>query len=536
MSFLDGTTVTKPAGSPSGGFLDSAHMLPHASMFVAAQQDAAQSEQDSKKANSFGTIAMETLKGMNPATEQARNAAANNPVSKFVSNTAKNTWAIYQATPYKLIDDIKGGASDIQQGGVSDIYGIPIYSKDKGKIKVAFRTMGDVANSIFAPLSAAIGSVLEQSGGQKLQDQTGQTIADKSGITDMPAFQRFATQHPNFGEDFTRLLTLFMSKADSGAEINPKEMLGEIHKTATGLVEKATKSPEVVRQLQMKSEGAPETKIPIQTPKTKQADYAKSQGYEQYTPADQLPVIDAGKLPNDALPVIQAGESIRITKNSKGDFVYEAIKDPVQSAPVEPVKPAPVRTIDEQPTPTKPVDYTKETNGQGQPVSKTVSDLANKIGVDSQDLPTYAQMDLAKIASEVETMYKNDQQRAIRIAMGDEPAPTGSYPENYFTGVRELALKNGDFETLRQLTNTKIAAVAAQRLRALGGQDITGYDPVKAMQEIKSVREKKVSSTSRKSIDALKSEAEQQITSEIRKQAPSKQTWKDFVEQIKCGY
>lgn len=124
-----------------------------------------------------------------------------NIITDYFGNVGK----IYKKTPGKLIEDIKSGAQDIEKGDVI-----------KGVAKSGVRTAADAANSIFAPISVLIGTILEKTGGQVLIDDLGKTIADKSGITDLPAFQKFAMEHPNAGEDFNRLLMLILSKGEKG--------------------------------------------------------------------------------------------------------------------------------------------------------------------------------------------------------------------------------------------------------------------------------------------------------------------------------
>lgn len=70
------------------------------------------------------------------------------------------------------------------------------------------RSAGDVVIGVYAPISAAISSLLKLGGADKLINDTGQVIADRSGITDIPAFQQFAMSHPEAGTDFERLLNL----------------------------------------------------------------------------------------------------------------------------------------------------------------------------------------------------------------------------------------------------------------------------------------------------------------------------------------
>lgn len=84
------------------------------------------------------------------------------------------------------------------------------------------------------------------------------------------------------------------------------------------------------------------------TPAEVHADYAKSQGYEPYTPHESLPTIDAGPSARETLPTIQA-EPKPSTK--LGDLTIEPIKEPIKQ-PVQ--APAPE-------APTAPTEIPQET-------------------------------------------------------------------------------------------------------------------------------------------------------------------------------
>ena len=82
-------------------------------------------------------------------------------------------------------------------------------------------------------MSEIIGTGLKLTGVQKLINKAGEVIADESGITDLPAFQKFAMEHPEAEKDFGRILTLGMMALTKGGredlqkEIRPIETLKE---------------------------------------------------------------------------------------------------------------------------------------------------------------------------------------------------------------------------------------------------------------------------------------------------------------------
>jgi hypothetical protein len=226
MGLQDLLTEAQGGKAPSGGSSKSSSGLQgllEGATQISERTRQAQREQEafefqSKAANSFGSIAKQTLKG-----------AFVDPVV----NAYKGTREIQNSFVDKTKANIQQGAREYQQGDPLSL------------AKAGFRTTADFAEVVFAPLSASIGSILQASGGQKLVDGTGQKIADKSGITDWKRFQEFAIEHPNAGADFNRLLNLATLGAEGNAKINPGTA---IPRTAAQITELASKvSREVIR-------------------------------------------------------------------------------------------------------------------------------------------------------------------------------------------------------------------------------------------------------------------------------------------------
>lgn len=120
-----------------------------------------------------------------------------------------------QGIANKLLTDVQSGASDIQQGNVL-----------KGIAKSGFRTAGDVAGAVYAPVGAAIGAT----GIGKVFDYLGE-LSQKGGgynpinlITDSKIVQDFVMAHPNLEEDLGRALNIVFAKAETG-QIDPKTVI-----------------------------------------------------------------------------------------------------------------------------------------------------------------------------------------------------------------------------------------------------------------------------------------------------------------------
>lgn len=158
--------------------------------------------------------------------------------------------------------------------------------------------------------------------------------------------------------------------------------------------------------------------------------------------------------------------------------------------------------------------------------------LAQKFG----DLPEYKTVNLKDQATKAADLLANDPDKAFRIAMGEEKAPEGVLPEMVLDAVERAAIKNGDAKTLLDLANSKLSTEATamgQRIRALGERDQDS--PVKAMQDvIKSREEIGKKKYGEKDLKKVKTKVVDDIKKEIKKAAPKKQDWNDFINSIKC--
>ncbi len=106
----------------------------------------------------------------------------------------------------KLASDVQSGAADIQKGGLGNVI--------KGEAKAGFRTAGDVAGAVFAPVGAVVSEGLQATGAQAAIDKIGSVIGDK--ISNWKPLQDWAVAHPNAGEDFGRAMNLALGAADQG--------------------------------------------------------------------------------------------------------------------------------------------------------------------------------------------------------------------------------------------------------------------------------------------------------------------------------
>jgi len=215
------TTTSSSVKSRTGGFLGNVVQPTspqRGRQIFSLQQQADQSIKEAERLNSVKGITAETGK------EIFRR------LFSPIKNIATQTFEQQKELIPKIKEDVAEGARDIQEG-----------NRVKGAFKSGGRVAGDTLLTIFAPINAVLGEALRLSGGQKIIDKTGEVIADKSGITDVEKFQEFAVNHPNAGEDFERLMFLFLARKDT-SRIDPRQAVTETRAFVNKLVQSETKA------------------------------------------------------------------------------------------------------------------------------------------------------------------------------------------------------------------------------------------------------------------------------------------------------
>lgn len=268
-----------------------------------------------------------------PVTDDSTGTRIVRGVENTVHDFAHNLYQTYLSTPSNIASDVGSATPDIEQGGsIAQNHSEGSFRQGltdtmKGVVKAGARTAGDAANAIFAPFSSAIGAVLQNAGGQTLTNGAGQTIADKSGITDLPAFQKFAMSHPNASADFNKALMLLMSGGEGG-EVSPEDVANHVKTAAQKLTVTDESGGGNGTKVSIKPRGGLVLPIEDQSPNETTVPNAR-----QYIPPSELPTIEAGTKPNvkDTLPTIQSGESTDISGSKAPGYTYESVKEPTLS-------------------------------------------------------------------------------------------------------------------------------------------------------------------------------------------------------------
>lgn len=124
------------------------------------------------------------------------------------------------------------------------------------------------------------------------------------------------------------------------------------------------------------------------------------------------------------------------------------------------------------------------------------------------DLPTYQKMNMADQSDKALRLIEQDLARARRIALYEESAPEGLYPENVFTALRVWAVSQGDAQLMLDLATSeqsaRIATVLGKRIKSLDTGENLG-DPISAIREVVEARKEQLA---RKGKDVSQLEAE----------------------------
>lgn len=521
----------KPNTPKSSGFASAFSTLNDAELVRKQQQVALEREAqlkagESRYANSFAGLAKET------GIETGKRLLTV-PV-----DFAKSLYEQYKTLPGKIGEDISAGAKDIEKAATARQRGLSFgegaVSLGKGIAKATGRTAGDVVIGVYAPIGAAIGAALDATGGTELLDATGKVIADKSGITDFPAFQKFAIEHPNAGADFERILNLGFAGAEKGT-IDPRRMTAESAAIAEKLVGSPTAKIEGaqsalnVRNLPVSGESA-QTSVPLNTSKTRFEAYRREQGYEPYVSPDDLPTIEMGSQPKGKLPTVQIGAP----SPRPSDVTYEPV--PItgfkslfaENTPTaEPVGTRP------QPAARVEID-SPETVQNSRAVTLEKAATEKKLVDGLGETPTHSRMNMKEQASKAVDFAESDPAQAIKVAKGEALPPSGVLAEAVYTALEIKAFRNGDVALMRELVNSKVPTIAGQSLKALDSADPNS--PVKIMRDIQATRQARVEKKSGKTSQKLKAEEVKTIDTEIKATASKRPTWEAFIDEITCGY
>lgn len=154
------------------------------------------------------------------------------------------------------------------------------------------------------------------------------------------------------------------------------------------------------------------------------------------------------------------------------------------------------------------------------------------------ELAEYDKITIKGQAEKMATLLE-EPDRITKIISGEEPLPSDIRSGSFIQAVEAKALADGDVQTLQNLAKSKITSdtsVAAQELRTLVGRNPDS--PLAKMKEVEKAREDAAQKRLPKNTtvkDAVKKEVAK-IKDVVKKSAPNRQDFQDFLRQISCNY
>lgn len=185
------------------------------------------------------------------------------------------------------------------------------------------------------------------------------------------------------------------------------------------------------------------------------------------------------------------------------------------------------------------VSKLKVVSSSGKPVPSQLSEkinaraVENKLTEDLGPALEHNAMNIPEQASKATDLINNDEQKATDVALGKRNAPAGIHPHAVFVAVEHKAIKDGNVDLLRQLSQSKRvdeATAAGQTLRILRERD--DHSPVSVMQHIADARKAVAEKRLGRLVSPLVTQTAKEIESHIK--APTVSNWSDFVESIRC--
>lgn len=139
-------------------------------------------------------------------------------------------------------------------------------------------------------------------------------------------------------------------------------------------------------------------------------------------------------------------------------------------------------------------------------------------------------------AKQATDLINRDILKAKSVLSGIEPLPDGLRGSSLITALEDYAIKNGDAQLLKEIARSPLTSetsIHAQEMRLLAERNPDS--PVAAIQAIKKIREAKAQRVlGGKKVKEARSEIVKDIKNEIKRVAPTKETWASFIDSITC--
>jgi len=192
---------------------------------------------------------------------------------------------------------------------------------------------------------------------------------------------------------------------------------------------------------------------------------------------------------------------------------------------------------------TKEGGMAEEVTGTGETKTRTLAKgveekaIENKLTKGLGDLPEYQTVNMKEQAAKAQDLLTKDYEKSKRIAMGEELPPADIIPESVFVAVENKAINEADVATLKDLATasglTAEATTMGQRIRTLAERN--PESPVTAIKEVSEARTQMAQKRLKTKETKILQKAEMaSIKEHIKKVAPTKETWTDFIKGLQC--
>lgn len=208
-----------------------------------------------------------------------------------------------------------------------------------------------------------------------------------------------------------------------------------------------------------------------------------------------------------------------VTKSQLTDIWNRAQEKPIDTSLPEQPKP--------DVTPKKESGYAK---------SLETKAVEKKMASEFQDLAEYTPSVRKEQAQMTTKLINEDIEKVNSILDGKSELPSGMRGSSLALAVEQHAIANNDVKLLQKLAKSKIASgisEAGSELSMLAGRNANS--PVRIIRNIiKARKENVVKRLKGKKVSEARKVTKESIKKAIKKEAPTKETWSNFIKEIKC--
>jgi hypothetical protein len=197
----------------------------------------------------------------------------------------------------------------------------------------------------------------------------------------------------------------------------------------------------------------------------------------------------------------------------------------------------PVPQTETQANGTSPTKY-EPTTAPGKIAERLKSEaIESSLKDEFGDIPEYQKINVKDEAVRVAQIMENPND-AIDIALGKKMPSNGATPEAVFIAVKNQALKEGNYDLLRQLVNepggvSRESSRLGQRIKML--DENKPDDAVSSMKKVVQERQKVADKKLKNTTEAKeKVKIEKETKAKVEKYKPSKYDWSKLVDEIAC--